>query len=188
MTTHFIDIRLLPDPEFGAPLLLAALYAKLHRALVELRTHDIGVSFPEYRLRPRGLGEILRLHGGEAGLQGLMTSTWMHGMRDHTVVSEIMVVPADAEQRLLQRRQFKTSVERMRRRRMRRKGESMEEASMAIPVEVERQPDLPFVKLRSQSTGQTFCIFLELGDAQGEPKNGTFNSYGLSETATIPWF
>ena len=31
---HYLDIRLLPDPEFPAPLLMNALFTKLHRALV----------------------------------------------------------------------------------------------------------------------------------------------------------
>lgn len=188
MTTHSIDIRLLPDPEFGQPLLLGALYAKLHRALVSLDANDIGVSFPGYRLHPRGLGEVLRLHGKETALQRLMATDWMRGMRDHAATGEMLSVPESAEHRQLLRRQFKTSAERMRRRRMRRKGETLEQASLAIPEEVERRPPLPFVQLRSQSTGQTFCMFLELGEPLAEPKGGTFSSYGLSTVATIPWF
>ena len=53
MTTHYIDITLLPDPEFSHAHLLGALVAKLHRALVQLQSASIGVSFPQYRLRPR---------------------------------------------------------------------------------------------------------------------------------------
>ena len=30
---YFVDLELLPDPEFAAHLLLAALYAKLHRGV-----------------------------------------------------------------------------------------------------------------------------------------------------------
>ncbi len=35
MTTHYINITLLPDPEFSHAHLLGALVAKLHRALVQ---------------------------------------------------------------------------------------------------------------------------------------------------------
>ncbi len=56
MTTHFIDITLRPDPEFSDAHLLGALMSKLHRALVQLRADDIGVSFPDYSLRPRSMG------------------------------------------------------------------------------------------------------------------------------------
>jgi len=188
MTTHFIDIRLLPDPEFGRPLLLGALYGKLHRALVELGTSDIGVSFPGYCLRPRGLGDVFRLHGESMALQRLMATEWVSRMRDYTAVGDIQPIPVVTEHRQLMRRQFKTSVERLRRRRMRRKGETVEQASLAIPDEVERQPALPFIQLRSQSTGQPFCMFLALSEPLTTPTKGVFNTYGLSTTATIPWF
>ena len=35
MTTHYIDITLLPDPEFSHAHLLGALLSKLHRVLVQ---------------------------------------------------------------------------------------------------------------------------------------------------------
>ena len=87
MTTHFIDITLLPDPEFSQAQLFGALVAKLHRALVQLRTDDIGISFPGYSLRPRSLGRVLRVHGGEPALLGLMKHAWLQGMRDHVAVT-----------------------------------------------------------------------------------------------------
>ncbi|GAA0234702.1 hypothetical protein GCM10009125_24560 [Castellaniella daejeonensis] len=64
----------------------------------------------------------------------------------------------------------------------------LEEAVHAIPDSVEEQPDLPYVQLRSASTGQRFCLFLALGDPQPEAVSGVFNTYGLSSTATLPWF
>ena len=42
MTTHYIDITLLPDPEFSHAHLLGALVAKLHRALVQGRLPTLG--------------------------------------------------------------------------------------------------------------------------------------------------
>lgn len=30
---HYFDLRVLPDPEFNTEMLMAALFAKLHRAL-----------------------------------------------------------------------------------------------------------------------------------------------------------
>lgn len=71
---------------------------------------------------------------------------------------------------------------------MRRKGETYEQAAKAIPDGIEQQPDLPYVQLRSASTGQRFCLFLALGDPEPNPVLGSFNAYGLSNTATLPWF
>mgnify|MGYP006181540093 FL=1 len=39
---HYLDIRVLPDPEFGQVELLNALYAKLHRVLPSLTQGRVG--------------------------------------------------------------------------------------------------------------------------------------------------
>ncbi|TAG85032.1 MAG: type I-F CRISPR-associated endoribonuclease Cas6/Csy4, partial [Burkholderiales bacterium] len=169
MTTHYINITLLPDPEFSHAHLLGALVAKLHRALVQGQTADIGVSYPQHIGQPmtkRTLGAVLRLHGTPHALQLLMGQDWLKGMRDHTQVGELLPVPANAQHRAVRRRQFKTNVDRLRRRRMLRKGETTEQAVVAIPDSVERRSYLPFVQLRSASTGQPFCLYIEHGPLQ----------------------
>ncbi|MBX3655678.1 MAG: type I-F CRISPR-associated endoribonuclease Cas6/Csy4 [Ramlibacter sp.] len=191
MTTHYINITLLPDPEFSHAHLLGALVAKLHRALVQGRITDIGVSYPQHVSQPltqRTLGVVLRLHGTPDALQRLIGQDWLKGMRDHTQVGELLRVPANAQHRTVRRRQFKTNVDRLRRRRMQRKGETAEQAAAAIPSTVERRPDLPFVRLHSSSTGQPFCLCVDHGPLQSEPVAGAFNAYGLGHEATVPWF
>jgi CRISPR-associated endonuclease Csy4 len=191
MTTHYIDITLLPDPEFSHAHLLGALVAKLHRVLVQGQNTDIGVSYPQHTSQPlarRTLGVVLRLHGTPEALQRLMAQDWLKGMRDHTQVAALRPVPADAPHRTVRRRQFKTNADRLRRRRMRRKGETAEQAAAAIPDSVERTPDLPYVQLRSASTGQPFCLFIEQKEGQGAAGQGGFNTYGLSLGASVPWF
>ena len=188
MTTHYIDITLLPDPEFSHAHLLGALVSKLHRALVQLKATDIGISFPRYSLRPRSLGEVLRLHGTEVALQRLMELPWLQGMRDHVQLVALSQAPLDAPRWQVQRRQFKTNPDRLRRRRMRRKGETQEQVAAAIPDSVERSPQLPFVQLRSTSTGQQFSLFVDQEPAQSDAVLDRFNTYGLSLGSTIPWF
>ena len=191
MTTHYINISLLPDPEFSHAHLLGALVAKLHRALVQGQTTDIGVSYPQHIGQPiakRTLGAVLRLHGTPDALQRLMGRDWLKGMRDHTQVGELLPVPANPLHRTVRRRQFKTNVDRLRRRRMQRKGETAEQAAAAIPDTVERRPELPFVQLRSSSTGQPFCLCVEHGSLQTQPVPGAFNFYGLGYESTVPWF
>lgn len=188
MTTHYVDITLRPDPETSAPALLGALYDHLHLALVQQRRDDIGVSFPGYGTTPRTLGSTLRLHGREPTLQAFMQDDWLKGMRDHVRASAIAAAPATAQHRTVRRKQFKTNVDRLRRRRMKRKGETMEQARTAIPGSVTHRPNLPYVHLRSRSTGQSFCLFIALGPTLNEAVSGHFNSHGLSRGATVPWF
>ena len=85
MTTHYIDITLQPDPEFSHTHLLGALYAKLHRALVQLEATEIGVSFPLHTNEPgrqRTLGNVLRLHGPQKKKQQPMLSRSLSDLHD----------------------------------------------------------------------------------------------------------
>ena len=188
MTTHYIDFKVVPEPEFGQTQLLGALYDHLHLALVQQRRDSIGISFPGYRLSPRTLGATLRLHGRQADLQQLLAADWLKGMRDHVHPGEITAAPSDAPHRIVQRKQFKTNAERLRRRRMRRKGETEEQAQAAIPSSMERHPDLPYIHLHSRSTRQPFCLFIALGPLKASATPGIFNSHGLGNPATVPWF
>ena len=185
---HYLDIGLLPDPEFSVQILMNALYSKLHRALVSLKVNNIGVSFPRYQRRPKALGNTLRLHGNLAALIELQKTDWLKGMRDHAAISDVQRVPSVVRYIQINRRQYKTNANRLRRRRMKRKGETYEQALQAIPDSVERKPDLPFLSMRSLSTGQVFCLFLDQCMAQDKPVAGEFDSYGLSKQATVPWF
>lgn len=185
----YIDIRLLPDPEFAQSQLMGALFAKLHRTLVQLRAHDIGVSFPRMQTEPRTLGDRLRLHGTAPVLQALMTLDWLSGMRDHCAVAELQPVPGNARYRMVRRVQSKSSPERLRRRLAKRHDLTEEQACERIPDTTQgRLLKLPFVALRSQSTGQNFRLFVEHGDLLDQPLAGTFTAYGLSNGATVPWF
>ena len=188
--THYLELCLRPDPEFPAPMLMGALYSKLHHGLAELEADDIGVSLPAHKtgVQARNPGEVLRLHSTAERLEELMATEWLKGMRDHVDVGDVIPVPTDADYRTVRRRQFKTNADRLRRRRMRRHGVSEAEAVEAIPNSVEQRVSLPFIQVRSASTGQRFCLFIEHGPKQSAPQPGQFNSYGLSPEATVPWF
>ncbi len=188
MTTHYVDLKVIPDPEISPAHLFGALADHLHMALVQQHRDGIGISFPGYSLNPRTLGNALRLHGSETDLQQLLAADWLKGMRDHVRVSNIAAAPADAAHRAVQRKQFKTSAERLRRRRMRRKGETEEQAKAAIPESMECRPNLPYLHLHSHSTRQAFCLFIALGPLQSIATPGGFNAYGLGGPTTIPWF
>jgi len=188
MTTHYIDLTVVPDPESGTPQLLGTLYDRLHLALVRQRLDSIGVSFPGYNMNPRSLGTKLRLHGSDASLRQLFGTGWLKGMRDHVRMTDITLAPVDAPHRTVQRKQFKTNAERLRRRRMKRKGETAEQAQQAIPYSVERTPNLPYLHVHSRSTAQPFCLFIALGPSGPAEVPGNFNRYGLGGPTTIPWF
>lgn len=185
---HYIDIRLLPDPELPAFQLMDTLYAKVHRAFVQMNARTIGVSFPGYQLDPRSLGKTLRLIGPPADLARLTESSWLQGLRDHTALSASATVPATAEHRALRRIQAKSSPDRLMRRQMRRHRLSEAQARAKYEGMTPEHLRLPFVTLASASTGQSFKLFLQLGAPEGRAQEGEFNAYGLSPSATVPWF
>lgn len=187
--SHYLDIHLRPDPELTPQHLLNGLYARLHRALVQLGSQDIGVSFPEHDDAKPTLGSKLRLHGPATSLQALETTPWLKGMLDYLKVSAIEPVPASARHRRVSRVQAKSSPARLRRRAMRRHGLDAQTAEQRIPDSAAEHLRLPFAMLGSRSTGQaSFPLFIRHGPLLGSPVLGTFSSYGLSQEATIPWF
>jgi len=186
---HYVDIDARPDPEFPAHQLMSALYAKLHRPLVAQSCSGIGVSFPGFANgQSPYLGTRLRLHGSQAALSALLASNWLMGMRDHVALTPALEVPGTAQHRAVRRVQVKSSPERLRRRLMRRQGIDEDAARQRIPDESARLSHLPFVQLRSTSTGQDFKLFIDHGAVQSGAVPGGFNAYGLGQGATTPWF
>ena len=186
---HFLDFRLLPDPEFSSATLMNALFAKLHRSLVEINNRQLGISFPDVKPSVPTLGHCLRLHGTIDSLKPLLARNWLAGMRDHVTAGEIERVREGVSYCRVRRVQVKSNAERQRRRYYKRHPEAREvDVISKMPDTAERKVTLPFVRVRSQSTGQQFCLFLEHLPPQSHPIAGEFNSYGLSANATVPWF
>jgi len=189
---HYLEFRILPDPEFEPPLLMNALFSKLHRAFVQLDNKQLGISFPKIQEEKPSLGDCLRIHGQLNELEQLQKQNWLIGMRDHIQTKEIAPVPDNAQHRRIQRVQIKSNAARLRRRYAKRHPEeSKEEIIKKIPDSIEKRsklPYIPYIRVKSQSTRQQFCLFIKHESLQKEPVSGLFNSYGLSTKATIPWF
>jgi CRISPR-associated endonuclease Csy4 len=182
---HYIEIRLLPDPEFSASVLMNALFAKFHRALVDIGQREVGVSFPQAK---KTLGDKLRLHGSRSALQRLMDLSWLKGLTDYTSVSAITPVPDNCRYRVVKRVQAKSSVERIYRRSVMKGWLTIDEAEAKVNEKKEHQLKQPFVQLKSNSSGQSFRLFIQQGELLDSPVAGAFSDYGLSGVATIPWF
>jgi CRISPR-associated endonuclease Csy4 len=184
----YLDIELRPDPETASNHLLGALYAKVHQALVAQHGSNVAVCFPDHQMRPSTLGTRLRLLGSQAALQAVTATDWLGSMRDHVRVSAMAAVPPDAQHRSVRRVQAKSNPERLRRRLMKRHDLTPAQALDRIPDSAAELLNLPFVQLRSTSSGQPFRMFLSVGPALPAATTGEFNAYGLSQTATVPWF
>ncbi len=182
---YFLDIRVLPDPEFGEEMLMAALFAKLHRALGSRGKGDIGVSFPEFSSKP---GPLLRLHGDESALCALEETLWRKGLNDYCQRGAVMPVPEIKGWRCVSRVQVKSSPERLMRRSVRKGWLTQDEADTRLLTMRRQSITHPWLNMKSLSNGQGFPLFICHGELLTQRVTGTFSSYGLSHVATIPWF
>lgn len=189
---HYIEIKLFPDAEFKATTLLNALYNKLHKALFELQANDIGVSFPDYG---KTLGPRLRLHGNQASLQALRQKDWIGRMKDYCQASEIQAIPEKVSYRNLSRQKDKMSSAKIRRlcarqaqgKRTNRPELTEEDINAYQEKRLNSYDKTAFLELKS-SKGQKYRRHIVLGKPQDTPTTGVFDHFGLSKTATVPWF
>ena len=182
---YYLDIQVQPDLEISAPALMNNLFAKFHRNMAQAMLGEIAVSFPKYN---RTLGDVLRLHGREAILNQLMTRPWLKGLRDYTKVSAVCKVPADIKGYRSVYRVQKKSVNNRRKRSVAKGWLSEEEALHRIPDDTQQVLKLPFLQFKSLSSHQNIRVYVALGELLSEQRIGYINSYGLSRTATVPWF
>lgn len=181
---YYLQITVLPDPEFKATTLMSALFSKLHRALVSVGQGEIGISFPKADKSP---GEVLRLHGSEAALYRLMDENWLKGLRDYTEVSKVDSIPNQVQHIQVKRKRPKLTASRLRRA-VKRGAISEEQAEELLMEDNKEQIENPYFRLQSQSTNQNFPLFIEQSQPQEDSVSGSFNAYGISQTATVPWF
>ena len=181
---YYLDITLLPDPEFEEQMLLNALFSKFHRGMSQTVPGEVGISFPDM---DRRLGSRMRLHGTAAALDKLMSSGWMKGLGDYTRVTDIQPVPAACQYRIVKRVQAKSAWNK-RKRSIAKGWLSEAEAESRIPDTQQKQLKQPFVQIKSLSNGNSMRVYIEHGPLQASPVMGSFNSYGLSSTAMVPWF
>lgn len=194
---YYQDITLLPDAEANLGFLWHKVYQQIHLVLADNKIAEnqsaVAVSFPGYGGKQFPLGDKLRLFAGaQAQLEKININQWLSRLTDYTHVKPVKSVPEAINQHAcFHRKQFKSNLLKEAARRAQYKGESLEEA-LAHFTHYEKESALPYINLTSLSMEdnnglRNFKLFVarELFD---KPQTGPFNCYGLSKTATVPWF
>ncbi|MDN5279894.1 MAG: CRISPR-associated endonuclease Csy4 [Clostridiales bacterium] len=189
----FQEITLLPGVEVGLYFLWKKVFQQLHLAFVEIKDHEdhvsVGISFPGYNSEKTGLGNLIRVFSfKEEDLQQLKLEKWFSSFSEYVSISPIRSVPNSILKgyAVFKRWQGKSSIERLARRRARRKNESLEQAMAYYSDYEEERVDLPFVQAKSLSGNREFRLIIKR-ELKPEPYMGTFNCYGLSlGEATVP--
>ncbi len=181
---HYIDIQIKPDAEMRENVLLNKVYTKLHKALFFLKSTDIGVSFPRYIVL---LGNTIRIHGTASRLLELQNTNWLGGLSGYCKVAKIQVIPNDVSYCTISRKQVNMTMAKLRRL-LKRGSISVLETKKYKAKMYTQSLENPFLELDSTSNGNIHRRYIEFGESQNFPENGTFDSFGLSKQATVPLF
>lgn len=181
---NYLNITVLPDEEMNENELLNKAYSKLHKALFDLQANDIGVSFPELKCKP---GRVLRIHSNATRLLQLQQLNWLGGLLGYCKVSEIQTTPSKVEHRVISRKQPTMTMSKLNR--LLKRGTLTQDKVAEYKAKMlSKRLENPFIELVSNSGGQQYSRYIEMGELQLEPIPGEFDQFGLSKQATVPWF
>jgi len=181
---YYIDVQLNPDAEMRENVLLNKVYTKLHKALFTLKSTDIGVSFPKYKVK---LGDVVRIHGNRDRLKELQTMNWLDGLIGYCEVNDVKPVPEQTKFRTVSRKQ--SNMTESKSRRLIKRGTLSSEEVKGYKAKMFAQGlDNPYLEMESGSNGHKHRRYLQFGDLLDEPVTGDFDQFGLSKFATVPWF
>jgi CRISPR-associated endonuclease Csy4 len=192
---YYIEITLNENSEYNLFTLWSKVYQQIHIGLVEMQDEKgnvpIGISFPEYVNYERFnlLGSKIRLFANN--LETLVqfdSKKRLEKLTEYLNFSEINQTPEIVKGYVqFQREQPKINPERLARRYAKRHNVEYEIALKTY--EGLKKPNIksPFIRLKSLSTAQVFCLWIQKNSVS-EPKLGSFNSYGLSTSSSVPEF
>lgn len=182
---HYIDLHVRAPADMGRHHLMAVLFYKLHAWIAHHACGRIGLSFPAMQKTP---GTHLRVHGSLADLSRLSSGDWRNTLLLWLQQGPVTPVPGHAQHCVVARVQ-KKSAHNMRQRAMRRDGLTHEQSLARIPDSATEVVSLPYLDIRSSSSGQTLRFFIRQGPPKSTAVPGPFSAYGMSHAgATVPWF
>ncbi|MDT8403256.1 type I-F CRISPR-associated endoribonuclease Cas6/Csy4 [Sulfuriflexus sp.] len=203
---YYQDLTLMPNTEVNLGYIWKKVFQQVHIALVDNRVGDnesaIALSIPGYKSGASKekyfpLGDKLRLlAANEDALVKLDIHQWLKRLSDYCHIKPIKAVPASIKQYAQFKRKPVKSIEKKAKRRAEHLNKPYAEVLAYLLKEGRSdKSSLPYINVESQETKKRvaqgvscqFSLFIEqmLFDA---PASGKFDCYGLSKTATVPWF
>lgn len=198
---YYLDITLLPDAEANLGYLWQKVFQQVHIALVDNKVGDnesaVALSIVDYGDKDFPLGNKLRLLAdSEKTLQKLDIHRWLNRLSDYCHIKPIKPVPGAVTKYACFKRKPVKSIEKKAQRRAVHLNKPYDEVLAYLLEEGQsNQCKLPFINVESQDTKKRaeqgvscrFLLFIEQALFEA-PVSGKFDCYGLSKTATVPWF
>ncbi|PID45849.1 MAG: type I-F CRISPR-associated endoribonuclease Cas6/Csy4 [Proteobacteria bacterium] len=197
---YYVELTLLPDPEMTTYYLWERVYQQVHLAFVENKEANnrvkMGVAFPDYHLEKPSLGRRLRVFAEtHEQLSRLDLSQWLKRLADYVHCKAIKEVPSGVEGYGCYKRIYeKGTNENLARRRAKKLSISYEAALNYFENDKERKRsskrvvNLPFITMKSLSSGEKYPLFIGFVKTDGLIDGGGFNTYGLSANSSVPLF
>lgn len=182
---HYIELHVLPDAEMPTTFLINAAYTKIHKELHNLNSKNIGISFPNYKIL---LGNLIRIHGEDENIKHFVDNNWLGGLSGYCKISKVLETPSDTKHRTVSR--WRSNMSESHFRRLLKRGSANENDYLEYKTKMSeaQKTKLPYLELLSTSTGNRYRRYIKFGELLNEPVKGKFDHFGLSKTATIPWF
>lgn len=185
----YIELTIIQSAELPSHVVMSAVFEQIHQSLVAMKTNRVGLSFPA--ATNTHIGNKIRLHGVETELTGLMSLGRLDQFDGYLEKTDLLTVPVDTKFRIIRRKRIQTRVSPSQiKRYMKRHNVSEIEAKEFFGnKEMQVSGRFPYLTVQSQSSGGLlFNLCIDQGTETSEPLPGEFNAYGLSSTATVPWF
>lgn len=181
----YLDLIIQADEEVPIYFIRNKAYNKLHKALYDIESNDIGVSFPNANKK---LGDIIRLHSTQQSLESLQKSHWLGGLSGYFKISPILPIPNKIQGYKNISRICQNMTNSKLNRLIKRGSISNNHIDSYKLKMLKNSLDAPYLELQSNSTNKKYRVYLEFTGLQKILTKGEFNYFGLSKTATVPWF
>jgi CRISPR-associated endonuclease Csy4 len=197
------DIKLFPDDEIDVAFLRNKLYQKLHKTLFDLKTNDIGISFPNLKLLKENdipnmlLGNLIRLHSNEKSIKSLHSQNWLGGLSGYCKLGEILQVPSKIKGYQIISRihpsksesNLRSHINYQKNQGILKSQDDIKEYQKKYRLQMYKEslPN-PYLELISTSTQNRYRVYLKFVNIVQENNSGEFNTFGLSKSATVPIF
>jgi len=181
---YYVDIKMEADEDIPIYFIRNKVYTKLHKALCDLDANDIGISFPKYSIK---LGDVIRIHATDDRLKALQALNWLGGLSGYCDVSDILPIPEQVKYRVISRVQSNMTEAKLRR--LIKRGSILPEEIKTYKAKMYAAGlDNPYLELQSNSNGHKYRRYIQFGGLLQNHTKGEFDQFGLSRTASIPWF
>lgn len=197
---YYQDIILLPDEEIDIAFIRNRTYGKLHKAMYDLNSKDIGVSFSNKHTdkdKYLKLGNTIRLHGSKESLEKLQNLNYLSSLSDYCKTSKILPIPSEIKAyQVISRIRQTMNESKLRKRVAYQKEKGILKTEDEAKAYIKQYKDTmfkqslrePYLEIPSTSTKNRYRIYLKFKELQDKENIGEFNQFGISKESTVPVF